>query len=232
MRAARLFIVGLLGLLLVSVGLVAAGGQAGAAPPELGKRKAVVTQTYRVEVVGQLYATQANNVAYYYCAVGVFVAFNSGEGYDETKGDLTIGGVATTIPIGDPPYDDNLVVNTLVFKPYVGQHHVLVGGLKEFYASGPVNANQQCGQLRDDTDAATSDTATVTYQAVGACAKAIAKVDKAADAVKKAKKKLKGKSGAALDAAQAALARAKTKLRNAETKADRTCAPVGRHRTV
>lgn len=226
MRTLRLLVVGLLGLVLVSVGLVA-GGSAGAVAPEPGKRKAVVTQTYRVEVVGQLYATQANNVAYYYCAVGVFVAFNSGEGYDETKGELTIGGAATTVPIGDPPYDDNLVVNTLAFKPYVGQHHVLVGGLKEFYASGPVDANGQCTKLRDDTDAATSDTATVTYQAVGACAKAIAKVDQAAAAVKKAKKKLKGKHGPALAAAQAALRNAQTRLQNAERKADRTCAPVG-----
>jgi hypothetical protein len=223
MRSARLFVVGLLSSVLVAAGLVAAAVPAGAVA---AKYRATETQTYKVEVLGQLYATQSNGVAYYYCAVGIFVPFNDAQGYDAVKGDLAIDGTPTSVPLGDPPYDDDATTGGLFFKPVYGQHHVRVLPWKEFNASGPVDANQQCSQLRDDTDAVTSDTVTVTYQAVGSCGKAIGKEAKAAKAVKKAKKKVKHASGPALPQAQAALDRAKHKLVRAKQKIIRLCAVV------
>jgi hypothetical protein len=221
MRSVRLLVVGLLGLVLVAGGLVTASPPAGAVA---AKHKATETQTYKVEVVGQVYSTQSNGVAFYYCAVGVFAPFNDAQGYDAVKADLVVGGAATSVPIGDPPYDDNATTGGLFFKPYVGEHHEQVGTWREI--SGDATVLQRCEQLRTETDAATSDTVTVTYQAVGACGKAIAKQAKAAEAVKKAKKKVKSASGPALAAAQAALGRAQAKLAAATKKVTRLCAIV------
>lgn len=231
MRGVRLLVVGLLGLAMVMLGLVAAAPPAGAVAARAAnaaKYKATETTTYKTEVLGQLYATQSNNVAYYYCAVGIFVPFNDAQGYDAVKGDLVIGGTPISVPLGDPPYDDAASTGGLFFRPAYGQHHVRVLPWNEFYASGPVDANQQCSKLRDDTDAATSDTVTVTYEAVGSCAKAITKQAKAASTVKKAKKKVKDAHGPALVAAQAALRRAKSKLEATTTKVTRLCSVVGR----
>ena len=223
MRSARLLVVGLFSCVLITAGLVAAAAPSGAVA---AKHKATETHSYGVEVLGQTYSTQSNGVAYYYCAVGVFAPFNDAQGYDAVKADLVVGGTATSVPIGDPPYDDNATTGGLVFKPYIGQHHVQVGTWREI--SGDATVLQRCEQLRVETDAATSDTVTVTFQAVGSCGKAIAKETKAADAVKKAKQKVKNASGPALAAAQKALDRAKVKLAKATKKVGRVCATVSR----
>ena len=99
-----------------------------------------------------------------------------------------------------------------------------VGAWREI--TGDATVLQRCEQLRVETDAAISDTVTVTFQAVGACGKAITKQTKAAEAVKKAKQKVKNASGPALAAAQAALGRAKAKLAAATKKVGRLCATV------
>ena len=221
MRAARLLVIGLVGLVMVTAGLVSASVPAGALSP---KHKATETHSYGVEVVGQVYSTQSNGVAFYYCAVGVFAPFNDAQGYDAVRADLVVGGTATSLPIGDPPYDDAATTGGLEFKPYIGQHHVRVGPWREI--TGDATVLQRCEQLRVETDAATSDTVTVTYQAVGACGKAIKKQTKAAEAVKKAQQKVKNAHGPALAAAQAALGRAKAKLAAATKKVGRLCATV------
>ena len=169
-------------------------------------------------------------VAFYYCAVGVFAPFNDAQGYDAVRADLVVGGSAASVQIGDPPYDDNATTGGLTFEPYIGQHHVLVGGWHEITGGGEVNA--ACEQLRNETDASISDTVTITFQAVGSCGKAIAKQEKAADAVKKAKQKVKNASGPALAAAQKALDRAKVKLTKATKKVGRLCATVRVARTA
>ena len=221
MRTARLFFVGLLSCVVATAGPLTAAAPAGAVAAE---HKATETQAYGVEVVGQTYSTQSNGVAFYYCAVGVFAPFNDAQGYDAVRADLVVGGSAASVQIGDPPYDDNATTGGLFFKPYIGQHHMQVGAWREI--SGDATVLQRCEQLRNETDAAISDTVTITYQAVGACGKAIAKQEKAADAVKKAKQKVKNASGPALAAAQKALDRAKVKLAKATKKVGRLCATV------
>jgi hypothetical protein len=226
MRRARLLVAVLLGLALGASGLVTATTPAATAASAVAKYKPTETQTYKVEVLGQLYATQAEGVAHFYCAVGIFVAFNDAQGYDAVRGDLVINSAPVSVPLGDPPYDDGATTGGLDFPPGIAQHHVRVLPWAEFHASGPVDANQQCSDLRDQTDAAVSDTATITYQAVGSCGKAISKQKKAAEAVKKAKKKVRHASGPGLAAAQAALGRAKSKLSKAQAKVVRVCAVV------
>lgn len=188
------------------------------------KHRAVEKQTYDVEVRGQVYATQSGGVAYYYCAVGVFAPFDDAEGYEAVRADLVVGGKATRVPIGDPPYDDDATTGGLSFDPYVGQHHVQVGTWIE--EAGDATVLARCDQLRNEADAATSDTVTITYEAVGACAKAITKEKKAAKAYKAAKKRVKNATGQALVKAQAALGRAQAKLEKAQNKVIRRCATL------
>ncbi len=221
MRSARLLVVGLLSLVLVAAGLVAAAAPGGAVS---AKHKATETQTYDVEVFGKTYATQSNGVAYYYCAVGVFAPFNDAQGYEAVRADLVVGGNATSVAIGAPPYDDAATTGGLDFGPLYAQHHVQVGNWVE--TSGDATVLQRCEQLRTAADAATSDTVTITYQAVGGCKKAVAKQAKAAQAVKAAKKKVRNASAGALAAAEAALDRAQETLAKAKKQVGRLCAIV------
>ena len=129
-----------------------------------------------------------------------------------------------TESIGPAPYDDGASQNGILFPPSGAAHQTQIGDASYQQGGGdPAVAATECEKLRQRGDDFFGPTATITYEATGKCASAIAKITAATKAVEKAKKKVKGTTGPAHAAAVVALNKAKAKLKAAKKSAKKAC---------
>lgn len=217
MRAVKLFVAAVVGL----GGLaVATQAPAAAAGPE-----ATITVSAPVQSNAKFRSTPLQGGGFSnYCAVVTMIPFNEVPGYAPTSVTVTWFSRPLTEPVGPAPYDDGASVDGIPFPPVGAAHQTQIGDASYTQGGGdPGVAAQECEAGRVKNASFYTGNATITFEATGKCASAIAKVAKAEAAVKKAKKKVASTTGRAHQAALAQLATAKKKLAAAKKAAKKAC---------
>ena len=199
--------------------MVASQAPAAAADPS-----ATLTVTAPLQEVAKLRSTPIEGGYSNYCAVLTLVPFNEIKGYAPVSVTSIFLDKPLTESIGPAPYDDGASQNGILFPPSGAAHQTQIGDASYQQGGGdPAVAATECEKLRQRGDDFFGPTATITYEATGKCASAIAKITAATKAVEKAKKKVKGTTGPAHAAAVVALNKAKAKLKAAKKSAKKAC---------
>jgi hypothetical protein len=222
MRGARLLGMSVVGVLGGAALVVTGPAPGAAAAPD---PVTTVTVSAPVQVVMKIRTTPIPEGNSNYCAVGAFVPFNEVPGYAPTSVTVSYFDKPSTSPTGAAPYADGAAINGLTFPPSGAAHQTQLGDFSYAQGGGDPAAFSAayCEPMRQRVDSFFADTATVTYEATGTCAAAIAKLAKATTAVAKAKKKVKKTTGRAHAQAVAALKQAKAEARAAKKKYQKAC---------
>jgi hypothetical protein len=210
-------------LVAATVGLgglvVAAQAPAAAAGPE-----GTITVSAPVQSNAKFKSTPIEGGFSNYCAVVTMIPFNDLPGYEPTSVTVTWFNKPLTESIGPAPYDDNASQNGLTFPPVGAAHQTQIGDASYSQGAGdPAVAAQECEAMRQKNAGFYTGAATITFEATGKCASAIAKLATATKKVKNAKKKVASTTGRAHTAAVAALKQAKAKLKAAKKAAKKAC---------